>query len=131
MYKKEKQAADHSRDPGSDRAGRHHNRIEYLAGNLRAGEPGKQSAHGNRASGGKRQRNGKQACITSSCTKHGAASIEFDSSWAVSDTETESVLEVEADTLVTMLVTPAEGKLLAEASVVDYDFNAVTLCCPP
>ncbi len=98
--------------------------IEYLAGNLRAGEPETEAPTETelQAESGSETEASLHNIIL---YKTGAASIEFDSSWLVSDTETESVLEVEADTLVTMLVTPAEGKLLAEASVVDYDFNAV------
>lgn len=98
--------------------------IEYLAGNLRAGEPETEAPAETELqteSGSETEASLHNIILY----KTGAASIEFDSSWLVSDTETESVLEVEADTLVTMLVTPAEGKLLAEASVVDYDFNAV------
>ena len=41
--------------------------------------------------------------------KTNAASIEFEKEWLKSDNDTESVLRIQEDTLVTLIVTPKEG----------------------
>ena len=51
--------------------------------------------------------------------------IEFDAAWMKTDSDTETVLSVEENTLVTMLVTPEDGKLLESVDVVDYQFNKI------
>lgn len=58
--------------------------------------------------------------------KTGAGIIEFDSQWLKSDTESESVLEIREDTLVTLLVTPHAGKILESVDILDYDFNEIS-----
>lgn len=58
--------------------------------------------------------------------KSSSGTIEFDASWLLSDSDTESVLEVEENTLVTMLITPAEGKALESVDVLDYDMQTVS-----
>lgn len=57
--------------------------------------------------------------------KTNAASIEFEERWLISDNETESVLRIEKDTLVTLMVTPREGYVLEQADIVDYDFHEI------
>lgn len=57
--------------------------------------------------------------------KTNAASIEFEKEWLISDNETESVLRIEKDTLVTLMVTPREGYVLEQADIVDYDFHEI------
>ncbi|MCD8154392.1 MAG: hypothetical protein LUF78_06885 [Clostridiales bacterium] len=57
--------------------------------------------------------------------KSSSGTIEFDASWLLSDSDTESALEVEENTLVTMLITPAEGKALESVDVLDYDMQTV------
>lgn len=57
--------------------------------------------------------------------KTNAASIEFEKEWLKSDTDTESVLRIQEDTLVTLMVTPKEGYYLEQADIVDYDFHEV------
>lgn len=57
--------------------------------------------------------------------KTNAASIEFEKDWLKSDNETESVLRIEKDTLVTLMVTPREGYVLEQADIVDYDFHEI------
>lgn len=57
--------------------------------------------------------------------KTNAASIEFEERWLISDNETESVLRIETDTLVTLMVTPREGYVLEQADIVDYDFHEI------
>lgn len=57
--------------------------------------------------------------------KTNAASIEFEKEWLKSDTDTESVLRIREDTLVTLMVTPKEGYYLEQADIVDYDFHEV------
>ncbi|MCD7717491.1 MAG: hypothetical protein LUI39_13790 [Lachnospiraceae bacterium] len=58
--------------------------------------------------------------------KSSSGTIEFDASWLLSDSDTDSVLEVEENTLVTMLITPAEGKALESVDVLDYDMQTVS-----
>ncbi|WP_373216212.1 hypothetical protein [Ruminococcus sp. 5_1_39BFAA] len=57
--------------------------------------------------------------------KTNAASIEFEKEWLKSDNDTESVLRIQEDTLVTLIVTPKEGYYLEQADIVDYDFHEV------
>jgi len=57
--------------------------------------------------------------------KTNAASIEFEKQWLLNDNESESVLRIAEDTLVTLLVTPREGYYLKKADIVDYDFREV------
>lgn len=57
--------------------------------------------------------------------KTSAGTIEFEEQWLKSDSDSESVLSIQADTLVTMLVTPKQGKELESVDIVDYDFNNI------
>lgn len=57
--------------------------------------------------------------------KTNAASIEFEKEWLKSDTDTESVLRIQEDTLVTLMVTPKEGYYLEQTDIVDYDFHEI------
>ncbi|MCD7957409.1 MAG: hypothetical protein LUG93_17020 [Lachnospiraceae bacterium] len=58
--------------------------------------------------------------------KSSSGTIEFDASWLLSDSDTDSVLEVEENTLVTMLITPSDGKALESVDVLDYDMQTVS-----
>ncbi|MCD8012444.1 MAG: hypothetical protein LUG99_04610 [Lachnospiraceae bacterium] len=58
--------------------------------------------------------------------KSSAGTIEFDADWLVSDSDTESTLQVEENVLVTMLITPTEGKALESVDVLDYDMQTVS-----
>ena len=57
--------------------------------------------------------------------KTNAAVIEFEKEWLKSDTDTESILEIKEDTLVTLIVTPKKGYQLEHADIVDYDFHEI------
>lgn len=57
--------------------------------------------------------------------KTGDASVEFESRFLKKDTDSESILAIEQDTLVTILVTPKQGKKLESVDLVDYDFNEI------
>lgn len=54
-----------------------------------------------------------------------AVSIEFEKEWVKSDSDIESVLRIQKDILVTLMVTPKEGYYLEQADIVDYDFHEV------
>ncbi|MCD7956779.1 MAG: hypothetical protein LUG93_13745 [Lachnospiraceae bacterium] len=58
--------------------------------------------------------------------KSSSGTIEFDASWLVSDSDSDSVLEVEENILVTMLITPSDGKALESVDVLDYDMQTVS-----
>ncbi|MCC8047248.1 MAG: hypothetical protein LIP12_17465 [Clostridiales bacterium] len=58
--------------------------------------------------------------------KSSSGTIEFDASWLVSDSDSDSVLEVEENILVTMLITPTDGKALESVDVLDYDMQTVS-----
>ncbi len=58
--------------------------------------------------------------------KNSAGEVSFDETWVVSDTDDEAVLSVEEDTLVTMMVTPNEGKQLDSVDVLDYDMHSIS-----
>ncbi|MCC8106070.1 MAG: hypothetical protein LIO99_08730 [Clostridiales bacterium] len=58
--------------------------------------------------------------------KNSSGTIEFDAGWLVEDTDTQSVLSVEENILVSMLITPTEGKALESVDVLDYDMQTVT-----
>ncbi|MCC8051569.1 MAG: hypothetical protein LIP10_13100 [Clostridiales bacterium] len=58
--------------------------------------------------------------------KNGSGTIEFDAGWLVEDTDTQSTLSVEENILVSMLITPTEGKALESVDVLDYDMQTVT-----
>lgn len=57
--------------------------------------------------------------------KTSAAEIEFEKEWLKNDTDTESILEIKEDTLVTLMVTPKKGYRLEHADIVDYDFHEI------
>ncbi|MCD8397647.1 MAG: hypothetical protein LUD12_10810 [Lachnospiraceae bacterium] len=58
--------------------------------------------------------------------KSSSGTIEFDAGWLVSDNDSDSVLQVEENILVTMLITPSEGKALESVDVLDYDMQTVS-----
>lgn len=57
--------------------------------------------------------------------KTSGAVVEFEEAWLKSDSETEAVLRVKKDTLVTLFVTPKQGQYLESVDIVDYDFNEI------
>lgn len=58
--------------------------------------------------------------------KNSSGSVEFNTEWVKSDTDTDSVLEVAENTLVTMQITPVQGKVLESVDVLDYDFAPIS-----
>lgn len=57
--------------------------------------------------------------------KTSEAVIEFEKGWLKYDGDMETILEIETDELVTLLVTPKQGKLLESVDIVDYQFHDV------
>ncbi len=57
--------------------------------------------------------------------KPSAGTVEFDSSWLVSDDGREAQLSVEENTLVTIMITPSAGKTLDSVDVRDYAMKNV------
>lgn len=58
--------------------------------------------------------------------KPGNATVEFDSAWLKEDTDDTTVLNIEADTLVDLLVTPGKGQTFTGAEVMDHQFARVS-----
>ncbi|MCD7883382.1 MAG: hypothetical protein LUI87_06725 [Lachnospiraceae bacterium] len=57
--------------------------------------------------------------------KTGAGTIEFNEEWLVSETDSETCLKVKEGSLVTLLITPSDGKLLTGVDVTDYEFRMI------
>lgn len=55
----------------------------------------------------------------------GAASIEYDAGDLKQNNSTDIRLEIRTEELVTLLVTPDEGKVLEGVDIVDFDFNPI------
>lgn len=57
--------------------------------------------------------------------KTGDSTVEFDESWLKEDTEDTTVMNIEADTLVDLLITPKEGRVIESAEVMDHQFAKI------
>ena len=57
--------------------------------------------------------------------KTGDATVEFNEAWLKEDTQDTTVMSIEADTLVDLLVTPKEGRVVESAEVMDHQFAKI------
>lgn len=57
--------------------------------------------------------------------KTGDATVEFNEAWLKEDTQDTTVMSIESDTLVDLLITPDEGRVIESAEVMDHQFAKI------